>query len=108
MQSNLYPQTIGMKKLGINLLPVWDMPEAMPPWMGGLENLQNQLEAIEKGSPGNRLYYLSVAPQLYPEITKNLGKLGMASSVEGSASNSGWRRLIIEKPFGHDLSTAKA
>jgi len=75
---------------------------------GGLENLQTQLETIENGLPGNRLYYLSVAPQLYPEITKNLGKLGMASSVDGSASNPGWRRLIIEKPFGHDLSTAKS
>lgn len=75
---------------------------------GGLENLQTQLDAIENGLPGNRLYYLSVAPQLYPEITKNLGKLGMASSLEGSASSPGWRRLIIEKPFGHDLSTAKS
>jgi glucose-6-phosphate 1-dehydrogenase len=75
---------------------------------GGLENLQTQLETIENGLPGNRLYYLSVAPQLYPEITKNLGKLGMASSVDGNASNPGWRRLIIEKPFGHDLSTAKS
>lgn len=75
---------------------------------GGLVNLQDRLALIEKGQPGNRLYYLSVAPQLYPEITSRLGKLGMAESVQGSAFAPGWRRLIIEKPFGHDLTTARS
>lgn len=74
---------------------------------GGLDNLQSQLKAIEQDQAGNRLYYLSVAPQLYPDITVNLSKLGMASSVNGSVSSPGWRRMIIEKPFGHDLASAK-
>ncbi len=75
---------------------------------GGLNNLQSQLKTIEQDKLGNRLYYLSVAPQLYPDITKNLGKLGMASSADDAASNPGWRRIIIEKPFGHDLASAKS
>jgi glucose-6-phosphate 1-dehydrogenase len=50
----------------------------------------------------NRLYYLSVAPNLYPAIIQNLG--GCNASGEGA----GWCRIIIEKPFGTDLQSAHA
>ena len=48
----------------------------------------------------NRLYYLSVAPSLYLPIIRNLGALNIVDQDEG------WRRLIIEKPFGTDLASA--
>lgn len=50
---------------------------------------------------GRRLYYLSVSPTLYEGIITNLGTSGMAEA------NGGWRRLIIEKPFGRDLASAR-
>jgi glucose-6-phosphate 1-dehydrogenase len=68
---------------------------------GGLEKLRAALEHSEKGH-GLRLYYLAVAPQLYPAIATQLGESGMAEE------NSGWRRLVIEKPFGRDLASARA
>ena len=49
----------------------------------------------------NRLYYLSVAPSLYVPIVRNIGELGIAREANG------WRRIIIEKPFGTDLASAR-
>jgi len=50
----------------------------------------------------NRLYYLSTAPFLYEPILEHLQDSGM------SAQQAGWRRVVIEKPFGYDLETARA
>jgi glucose-6-phosphate 1-dehydrogenase len=69
---------------------------------GGLERLQSYLRDAEGKEGGRRLYYLAVAPQLYPEIATRLGEAGM------TREDSGWRRLVIEKPFGHDLASARA
>jgi glucose-6-phosphate 1-dehydrogenase len=69
---------------------------------GGLGQLQTWLLQAERSAGGQRLYYLAVAPQLYPNIVTNLGEAGM------SREDGGWRRLIIEKPFGYDLASAKA
>lgn len=49
----------------------------------------------------NRLYYFSVAPRFHEMLVDNLGKAGMASEEKG------WRRIIVEKPFGNDLQSAK-
>ena len=68
---------------------------------GGLERLQAWLRGAEEAG-GRRLYYLAVAPQLYPDIVTRLGEAGM------SQEDGGWRRLVIEKPFGHDLASARA
>jgi glucose-6-phosphate 1-dehydrogenase len=57
----------------------------------------------ERAGRGRRLYYLSVSPNLYPSIVTALGEAGQSREEEG-----GWRRLIIEKPFGRDLSSARA
>ncbi len=48
----------------------------------------------------NRLYYLSTAPSLYEPILENLSATDMANEEKG------WRRIVIEKPFGYDLKTA--
>lgn len=60
-----------------------------------------QALAQERGMPDNRLYYLSAPPQTYPDIIKGLGNAGMTTNTE-----DGWRRIVIEKPFGYDLDTA--
>ena len=51
---------------------------------------------------GNIMYYLSTPPTLYTAIAKNLAAAGL------STQNNGWKRLIVEKPFGYSLVTAKA
>ncbi len=65
------------------------------------DNLKNDLDALDKGS-SNRLYYLSIAPEFYADVITNLGRLDMAR--EGG----GWRRIVIEKPFGYNLKTAQS
>ena len=69
---------------------------------GGLAPLQAWLDKAEGKGGGNRLYYLSVSPTLYAELITRLGEAGM------SQETSGWRRIIIEKPFGRDLASARA
>lgn len=54
------------------------------------------------GTDGNIMYYLSTPPTLYETIAKNLSAAGL------SEQNHGWKRMIVEKPFGYDLETAKA
>jgi glucose-6-phosphate 1-dehydrogenase len=71
---------------------------------GGLQVLHSWFDKIEKGEGGQRLYYLAVAPQLYPKIALQLGDAGLAKEDKPEY----WRRLIIEKPFGDDLASARA
>src|SRR5574341_256542 len=52
---------------------------------------------------GNYIYYLSTSPNLFPTITESLGKQNLEKEVNGSS----WKRIVIEKPFGHDLQSAK-
>ena len=68
--------------------------------------LKAKLEAIEaaRDLPGHRLFYLSVAPQLFPTIARTLADVGLIHPPNAPA----WSRLIIEKPFGHDLASAIA
>jgi len=63
--------------------------------------LETTLKTLEKG-PCNRLYYLATAPEFFVPAVEALGKAGMATEGEG------WRRIIIEKPFGTDLASAQA
>lgn len=56
----------------------------------------------ERGTGGNRLFYLSVAPRFYAEAVEKLGRAGLTKATEGS-----WVRVIIEKPFGTDLESAR-
>jgi glucose-6-phosphate 1-dehydrogenase len=69
---------------------------------GGLAPLQAWLDHAEGKGGGNRLYYLSVSPVLYPDLVTRLGEAGM------NQETGGWRRVIIEKPFGRDLASARA
>lgn len=60
------------------------------------------LDSEGKDGLDHRLYYLSIAPRLYDSALSNLGAANMVSE------ETGWRRVVIEKPFGHDLPTARA
>jgi glucose-6-phosphate 1-dehydrogenase len=67
--------------------------------------LAQRLEEIDREGHlgGNRLFYLATPPDVYPHIIRNLGAAGLAKPKgEGS-----WTRIIIEKPFGHDLESAR-
>jgi glucose-6-phosphate 1-dehydrogenase len=55
------------------------------------------------GTGGNYFYYLATSPDLFSPIVKQLGSAGLAQE-----ENDRWRRIIIEKPFGHDLDSARA
>lgn len=66
-----------------------------------LHTLDAFLKEKENGT-SNRLYYLSTAPSLYEPIVLNLGMANMVSE------DGGWRRAIVEKPFGYDLKSAHA
>lgn len=69
----------------------------------GLVNLQNWFETHEGTTGGARLFYLSVAPSLYGQIVAQLAGAGMTKPPTADL----WRRIIIEKPFGHDAASAK-
>jgi glucose-6-phosphate 1-dehydrogenase len=56
---------------------------------------------IEEGASTNHLFYAATPPSLAPSIVDGLGAAGLA------AENAGWSRLIIEKPFGRDLASAR-
>ena len=66
------------------------------------QHLKQFLEKME-GGPANRLYYLAIAPRFFATVVEQLGKAGMANDNE----NEGWRRVIVEKPFGRDLQSAE-
>jgi glucose-6-phosphate 1-dehydrogenase len=67
---------------------------------GGESKLQDLLTKLDKEHElgGNRVYYLAVPPPAFPTIVDTLGKHRTAT---------GWTRLIVEKPFGHDLESAR-
>jgi glucose-6-phosphate 1-dehydrogenase len=54
------------------------------------------------GTGGNVLFYLAVPPALFGEVVRRLGEAGLTRQAGGA-----WRRVIIEKPFGHDLDSAR-
>ena len=64
------------------------------------QQLAAQIQAID--STGGVLFYLAIPPGAYPNVIEQLGTAGLAT-----ATGSGWRRIIIEKPFGTDLHTAR-
>jgi glucose-6-phosphate 1-dehydrogenase len=77
----------------------------------GYERLRATLERVdrERGTRGNRIYYLATAPEFYTEIIQNLGKHGLVERPALSGDGRGpWMRVVVEKPFGRDLASAQA
>jgi glucose-6-phosphate 1-dehydrogenase len=71
----------------------------------GFDQLAMRLDDLDKtnGTRGNRLYYLATQPSQFAEIVAQLGRVGL----DHERHDGGWRRVVIEKPFGHDLDSAK-
>ncbi len=67
--------------------------------------LKVRIDGLQKdhASHDNRLYYLAVAPSFIAPVTAQLSRVGLLTEQDGC-----WRRLVIEKPFGHDLPSALA
>ena len=67
------------------------------------KELKGKLDSIddERGTAGNRLWYLATHPMLFGPIAEHLGKSGLLDT-------SGWHRLVVEKPFGSDLDSARS
>jgi glucose-6-phosphate 1-dehydrogenase len=78
---------------------------ADPADRGSFERLRERLEKLEadRNTGGNRLFYLATPPDAFAPIATELGRAGLLKQ-EGDA----WRRLVVEKPFGTDLASAKA
>jgi glucose-6-phosphate 1-dehydrogenase len=103
--------------------------------LAGYEQLGHLLQQIdqERGTSGNRLFYLATAPEYYPDIIQRLAQAGLVrkedpgrlagnggrgtahywhqephGSQERDGPANGWTRIVIEKPFGYDLESAKA
>lgn len=55
----------------------------------------------ERGTGGNHAFYLSVPPKAFPLVCRQLARSGLSQQRDGA-----WRRVVIEKPFGHDLASA--
>ncbi|MCX6961030.1 MAG: glucose-6-phosphate dehydrogenase, partial [Verrucomicrobia bacterium] len=70
----------------------------------GYEALARRLDEMDatRGTGGNRLFYLAAGPDQFEVILENLRKSGLNKSRAGS-----WSRIIVEKPFGTDLPSAK-
>src|SRR5580692_9187675 len=70
----------------------------------GYQRLRERLNQLDKdrGTRGNRLFYLSAGPDQFENILTNLKSAGLADTAPGS-----WARVIVEKPFGTDLATAR-
>jgi glucose-6-phosphate 1-dehydrogenase len=68
------------------------------------QRLQQQVAEADKvhSAQGNRFFYLAVAPRFFSPIVKMLGDCCLSREEEGH-----WARVIVEKPFGHDLESAK-
>ena len=69
---------------------------------GEFEAVADRIEALEAeyGLPGNRVLYLALPPKAFPAAIEGLGRAGLNESP-------GWTRLVIEKPFGRDLESAR-
>ncbi|MFL6836274.1 MAG: glucose-6-phosphate dehydrogenase [Bradyrhizobium sp.] len=78
--------------------------EADPREPASFDALRGRLDKLEtsRGTGGNRLFYLATPPNAFLPISKELGRTGMLTE------NGTWRRLVVEKPFGTDLASARA
>ncbi len=72
---------------------------------GTYEELRNMRQQIDSdhGTSGNYFYYLATAPSLFSDIISHLGRSNLLREENGR-----WRRVVVEKPFGRDLESARA
>ncbi|MFD1211786.1 glucose-6-phosphate dehydrogenase, partial [Arthrobacter sp. GCM10027362] len=66
-----------------------------------LKQTVDELDA-KRGTQGNHAFYLSIPPKAFEQVCRQLSRHGLAQ-----ADGDKWRRVVIEKPFGHDLASAR-
>ncbi|MDE1935108.1 glucose-6-phosphate dehydrogenase [Bradyrhizobium sp.] len=78
--------------------------EADPKEPHSFDGMRERLEKLEanRATGGNRLFYLATPPAAFAPIARQLGRTGMLRE------DGAWRRLVVEKPFGTDLASARA
>ncbi|THD71436.1 MAG: glucose-6-phosphate dehydrogenase [Bradyrhizobium sp.] len=78
--------------------------EADPKDPASFDQMKAQLEKLEaaRNTGGNRLFYLATPPGAFPTISRQLGRTGLLKEEDNA-----WRRLVVEKPFGTDLASAR-
>ena len=84
------------------LQSIADHPEEDEQWLILADWLEENDEQL--GTKGNRLFYLSTPPSVFPIIIDHL----KAAGLDPGSNDRGWSRIIIEKPFGTDLQSARA
>jgi glucose-6-phosphate 1-dehydrogenase len=92
-------------KVATRLLECVTSIEADPKDPASFDAMRERLEKLEtnRATGGNRLFYLATPPAAFAPISRELGRTGMLKEANGA-----WRRLVVEKPFGTDLASAKA
>jgi len=107
----------GFRRVACESLTDDTEPESVSKWVNGFLHFQSigagtlrdyallgeRITSLERsyGLPGNRTYYISLPPAAFPDTVKGLGEAGLNHST-------GWTRLVIEKPFGRDLASARS
>jgi len=109
-RAQIYEGVKSYSRLNSDQCALWENSEERYTYLSGdyddpetyqhLARYLAQLEA-QSDAPGNRLFYLSTPPFLYPVIVEQLRRAGL------NRQEQGWTRIIIEKPFGHDLASAR-
>ncbi|MCW2809257.1 MAG: glucose-6-phosphate dehydrogenase, partial [Marmoricola sp.] len=68
------------------------------------DTLRRTIQELDeiRGTGGNQAFYLSIPPKFFGDVIRQLKEHGLTDSSEGS-----WRRVVVEKPFGHDLESAR-
>lgn len=87
-------------------------PEAFGPLRESIDRLGAERGIRRAGGPPNLLFYLSVSPDLYEPIIDNIGQAGLVSEGKRwcalDPKTMPWQRIIVEKPFGTDLASARS
>jgi len=79
-------------------------PELYQELRGALDEAKDK-----QGTQGNAIFYLAVADPLFGPVVEHLGKAGLTGQQRSASAKPGfWRRVVIEKPFGHSLDSARA
>lgn len=104
-RERLYQGVEAYSRLDQRVCGLWPHQELNYSYLAGAYDASETYRALGErlgssaGTRGNVLYYLAIPPELYPEVVQQLGRAGLNRS-------SGWVRIIIEKPFGQDLTSA--
>ncbi len=70
---------------------------------GLYHDISEALTGLAEQTHGNAMFYLAVSDRLFAPVVEQLAKAGLTRE-----SGKSWRRVVVEKPFGHDLASAKA